>query len=337
MTHLAGPATAYALGAGLAVAAGEPPEPLPSGWRVRFEDPVTGDELGATPTLADGESAAVVAVVTPSADAPVGTVALHFSASSPDGRVSDIKTDAVAIGARATLAFSPDQSGQVEPGGSIVHVHTLSSAANVAIDDIVLEVRQGLPGWSTVLWEDASGDGALGPGDVQVVGPLSLDAGESITLFAKVLAPADAPVGAVDATVLTARWEGGAQSLSVTDRTGTTRTHVRIRKLQATDVGCDGVPDAGTGFGVQPIEIAPGDNCVIYRLEASNVGAETSYNVAILDYTPPWTVYHPGASCSRSPCWIEVPAPGAAGTLKAETDALAPGESYFLEFSVRVR
>ena len=76
---------------------------------------------------------------------------------------------------------------------------------------------------------------------------------------------------------------------------------------------------------------------MIYRLEATNVGTETSYNVSILDYTPPYTVYHPGASCSRSPCWITVPTPGEAGTLRADTDELAPGQGYFLEFSVRVR
>ena len=340
VAHLTGSPTSYALAAHASMTGAAPddgPVPLPDGWSVRFEDPVTGDPLRVTPTLGAGESVAVTAVVAPAPDASAGTVSVFFEARSADGVATDVKHDAVRIGPRATLAFAPDGRGQVEPGGSVVHAHRLTSSANVPVDDLVFELSGTAAGWSVELWDDASGDGELGPGDALIAGPSAIAPGEERTVFAKVTAPADAPIGAVDVTSLEVRWNADAESLAVSDRTSVSRTTVSIRKLQAGDVGCDGAPDPGTDFGVAPIEIAPGNNCVIYRLEATNGGAETSYDVSILDATPPWTVYRAGAVCSADPCTIEAPGDGGTGALSAVVDVLAPGESYSLEFSVRVR
>ena len=340
VAHLAGPPTGYALAAHAAMTGEAPddgPVPLPDGWSVRFEDPTTGDPLSVTPTLGTGESVAVTAVVVPAPDAPAGTVSVFFEVVSTDGVATDVKHDAVAIAARSTLAFAPDGSARVEPGGSVVHAHRLTSSANVTVDDLVFESAGTEAGWSVELWDDANGDGELGPGDVLVAGPSSISPGQERTVFAKVTAPAGAPIGAVDVTTIEVRWNADAEALSVSDRTTVSLANVSIRKLQAGDVGCDGAPDPGTDFGTAPIEIAPGNNCVIYRLEATNAGVETSYDVSILDATPPWTVYRAGASCSADPCTVDAPGDGGTGALSATVDELAPGASYSLEFSVRVR
>ena len=255
VAHLTGPPASYSLAAHAAMTGAAPddgsvdgPVPLPDGWSVRFEDPATGDPLTATPTLGAGESVALVAVVVPAPDAPAGTVSVFFEATSADGVATDVKHDAVAIGPRATLAFAPDGRGRAEPGGSFVHAHRLTSSANVPIEDLVFELSGTEPGWSVELWDDASGDGELGAGDALIAGPSTIAPGEARTVFAKVTAPAGAPIGAVDVTGVEVRWSAGAESLAVSDRTEVSLANVSIRKLQAGDVGCDGAPDPGTGL-----------------------------------------------------------------------------------------
>ncbi len=247
VTHVAGPGTTYALDAFAAPvggpddgAGGTLPLPLPDGWTVRFEDPETGTELPTTPALGSGESAAVTAVVTVPADAPSGDAAVYFRATSANGSVVDWKHDAVSIGVVSALELTPDRSGQVEPGGSIVYAHRLASAANVTIDDIVLSFANAESNWTTELWLDADGDGTLGPDDTLITGPLSLAPGEERTLLVRVGAGAAVPVGTANVTTVEARWNAGDDTLSVSDRTGTSLTNVVIRKLQAPDTGCDG-------------------------------------------------------------------------------------------------
>ncbi len=344
VTHVAGPGAAYALDAFAAPTGGPDdgagtslPLPLPEGWTVRFEDPDTGTVLSTTRVLASGQSVAVTAVVTVPDGAPSGTAPVYFRATSANGAIVDWKHDAVSIGVIAALELSPDRGGQVEPGGSIVYAHRLASAANVTIDDIVLTYANAGANWSTELWLDANGDAALDPDDTLVTGALSLAPGEERMLLVRVSADASVPIGTANVTTVEARWNAGNDALSVQDRTVASLTNVVIRKLQAPDTGCDGAPDAGSSFAEAPIEVAPGNNCVVYRMEATNAGAETSYNVAILDATPPWTEYHSGATCSRTPCTLNAPSPGATGAVSAVTDELAPGASYALEFVVRVR
>lgn len=309
---------------------------LAPGWQVRFEDPVSGDAVVTTEPLITGTPAHVLAVVTPAEGAAAGSTSLYFMARSRDGNIIDEKHDAVIIDALSDLRLDPELSSQLEPGGAVVYTHRVFNDGNSTISDISIAVSDSLQAWNTVLWMDTDGDGVLGPADNQITGPLSLGARQSQVIFARVYAPADAALSTENLTTITASWNADADSVSIIDRSRVTTSHVEIVKTQALDTGCDGSPDPGQSFVVTPIEIAPGNNCVIYRLVATNTSDEMSYNVAILDYTPTWTVYEPGATCSRAPCWMVMPTPGTEGTLSATTDQLAPGESYWLEFSVRV-
>ncbi len=324
--------TRYQLSASLE----ESGDALPSGWSVDFEDPTTGDAAFVTAPLVSGAPAHVVAVVTPPADHPAATESIWFTAMSEDGATSDIKHDAVLIGASSILRLHPHLNAQLEPGQSVVYVHQLVNEGNAALSDITLSSSETLAGWATSLWIDVDGDSALSAADIPWTDPQLLDAGAAMTILARVEAPTTAGLSVTNQTTIVVAWDGGSQTDSVVDNTTTSDTHVSIVKTQAIDLGCDGAPDPGESFSPSIIEIEPGNNCVIYRLEATNTGNQVSYNVSILDYTPEWTVYSPGATCSRSPCWMTTPASGSVGSLSALTDELAPGESYSLEFSVRV-
>ncbi len=309
---------------------------LDPGWLVRFEDPVSGDPASVTDALTTGSPAHLLAILTAPSSVPAGSASVYFKARSLDGTSVDVKHDAVIIDAFADIRLAPQLSAQLEPGGAVVYPHRVYNEGNATIDDVSLATAESLAGWNTVLWLDSDGDGVLSPSDTQIFDDLSLPARDSRLIFARVFAPASASLASENLTTITATWNAGDDSVAIVDRSRVARTHVDIVKTQARDVGCDGSPDPGESFTVTPIDIAPGDNCVIYRLVATNSSDQISYNVSILDYTPTWTVYEAGASCSRTPCSMVVPTPGTEGALSATTDQLVPGESYWLEFAVRV-
>jgi len=197
-------------------------------------------------------------------------------------------------------------------------------------------MTQSQSDWSAALYEDTDNDGYLSPADQVITSSWSLAPGEAKDLFVKVFAPASATLAQQNISHIVASWDGGSGA-QVHDISTVSKTNVSIRKEQAVDVGCDGSPDAGTDFGPNVIEVAPGNNCVLYRLTATNLAKEPSYNVTIHDYTPPYTIYQPSALCTRTPCWVTEPELGKTGTINAETDQLLPGDSFALQFSVRVQ
>ena len=156
-------------------------------------------------------------------------------------------------------------------------------------------------------------------------------------MFLQVFAPAGSTLGQSNTNTIQAASAASGTDATVTDVTTVSESQVSIRKEQAVDVGCDGQPDLGNDFSPAQIVVAPGDNCIIYRLTATNTGVTASYNVVIRDYTPPYTLYSPSAFCSRTPCWINEPSAEETGTINAETDQLLPGDAYYLQFSVRVQ
>ena len=310
---------------------------LPAGWQVVFTDPDTGAALTNTGLLASGESKHIVARLSVPLSPLFDQQSVYFKVLSPLNGASDIKHDAVRFLKNARLNLTPSLSAQVNPGGSVVYEHVITNAGNVPLSDIVFNLQQSSSAWQATLYADTDNNGFLSPDDLIINSPLSLQAGESADVFVKVFAPSGASLGLSNVTTLTASSLAGSTDSTVTDVTTVSESQVSIKKEQAVDVGCDGQPDPGNDFSPAHINVAPGDNCVIYRLTATNNGAQTSYNVVIRDYTPPYTLYYPAAFCSRTPCWINEPSADETGTINAETDQLLPGDTYFLQFSVRVQ
>ena len=310
--------------------------PLPSGWQVRFLDPNDNQPKSVTRLLVSGESQHVIAEVTVPEDLTVGTSSVYFSAVSQSGGATDIKHDGVSVNVVSALRIEPSLTATIVPGGTTVYKHRLINEGNVDLTDIQIVTSETRPGWLSAIFADTDGNGVLSSADQIFSTPWSLASGENMSFFVRVSAPADAVNLQRNTTTIQAQWNGNSESIQIVDLTTVSTTHVTILKEQAVDMGCDGAPDAGSNFAASEISVEPGNNCIVYRLTALNRGQEPSFNVKIHDSTPPFTVYRTSASCSRNPCWIVEPTNEEAGAINAETDQLLPGDSFFLEFSVRL-
>ena len=244
--------------------------------------------------------------------------------------------DGVSINVVNALRIEPSLTSTIAPGSTTVYQHRLVNEGNIDLTDIQLTTSESRPGWLSTIFADTDGNGLLSSADQALTAPWSLAAGESRSFFVRVSAPADAVNLQRNSTNIQARWNGNSESIQIVDQTTVSTTNVTILKEQAVDVGCDGAPDAGSDFATSEISVEPGNNCVIYRLTALNRGQEPSFNVKIHDSTPSFTVYRTPATCSRTPCWIVEPGEEQTGVINAETDQLLPGDSFFLEFSVRL-
>jgi len=311
--------------------------PLPADWSVEFRDAVTNTVITNSGILSSGEFRHIKAIVQLPSDPPPGTTSVFFAATSNATGASDIKHDAVRVEQDSSLQLVPQLSSQITPGGSVSYRHVLQNAGNALVPNIVLSSANQMANWSSDVYIDSDGDGVLSANDQLVAGPISLSPGDSVVLFQQVTAPGNAPELLQNVSTLTATWASNTRFVNVADTTTVTLSSVTIQKQQAIDTGCDGVPDPGTDFSSTNLdEIEPGNNCILYRLIASNVGSSPSYNVKIDDQTPLHTHYAQSAVCNRTPCWLTEPAVGQTGAIRAETDQLLPGDEFVLEFSVRV-
>jgi len=310
---------------------------LPAGWNLVFTDAADGSVVSNTGFLDSGESRHLIARLSVPISTPFDTQSIYFRVLSSQNGASDIKHDAVRFIQSPELSLTPSLSAQVSPGGSVVYEHVITNSGNLPLSDIAFNVQNSSAQWQSSLYADTDANGFLSPADLLISAPLALLPGESADVFLKVFAPATAGLGAGNNSIIQASSQSGTTSSSVTDVTRVSESQVSIQKEQAVDAGCDGVPDTGNDFSPSQIDVAPGNNCIIYRLTATNNGIQASYNVTIRDYTPPYTVYSPAAFCSRSPCWINEPDANQTGTVNAETDQLLPGDAFYLQFSVQVQ
>lgn len=131
---------------------------------------------------------------------------------------------------------------------------------------------------------------------------------------------------------------------SATDTTTTSNTNVAVTKEQALDADCDGIadgPDSCTGAGCfvfTRFVVEPGQ-CVMYRLTATNTGAQPMHNVLIHDRTQPYTTYYSDPESSVSPLGcasLNTPADGATGDVTGDAGLLGAGETAVLIFGLRV-
>lgn len=258
---------------------------IPGGWQVRFLDE-QGKVISNTGPIAAGANKRVFVEVTSPDHATSSIVDLYFRVLSPTTGAGDIKHDAVAVGAVTDLVLYPDNHGQILPGGSIVYSHWLSNQGNIDKTTISLSTTDEHDGWTSLLYADTDGDGVLSGGDQRLSTVPNLAAGETILIFAKVLAASDIQLGIANITTVQATWDGGASSTQAIDVTTTNSSDVAIRKQQALDANCDGIPE--TAFTHALFTAEPGQ-CVIYQLIATNTGAEQVHNVRIQDASPAYT------------------------------------------------
>ena len=96
------------------------------------------------------------------------------------------------------------------------------------------------------------------------------------------------------------------------------------------------------------IHVVDGPNINVSKSIGEQVGLSPSGNYLVtLDYVNSgngnavdvafYTFYQPSAACTRTPCWVTEPEIDTTGTINAETDQLLPGDTFALQFSVRVQ
>lgn len=338
---------------------------LPIGVSVVFAESVggscttTGNITGQTRALNDGETQTLCAIVSVATGTIASTaIPLYFGAFSPTyvsngtgtptNSGADIIKDALTItsNASAQLLFTPDLRGQIAVGGTIVYTHTIVNQGTTAITNTQpFEVTNSQTGFITTLYYDANNNGSFDSTDPIITdldsfssnGANGLDAGESIRIFAKVQNDGTALLGSENNT-LVRLLDGSSTELGrVLDITTMSNTLIRLTKMQALDIDCNGVADTGT-YTTATLPIQRNSDgqgqCVLYRLTVHNEGDTGIAAFNFRDTTPAGTMMRIAPTCT-SCTTMSAPAIGDVGSVSGQVPSIAPRESYTFNFGVQ--
>ena len=362
VTNNAGPvADAYNLAASTVSSFAS--QSLPAGWTVTFKADggsgncsTTGATISGTASVAAAGNATVCALVTVPAGFAVGTSDLYFRALSPASGAQDTIHDAVTVNAVRSLAFTPNNTGQAFPAGSVVYSHTLTNTGNVvegngSVSTITLPSTNSQAGFTSVMYYDANNNGVLDASDpvipaagLQSAGvlPGGLAPGQSITVFDKVTAPSGAAIGLVNATSITATTINNSYSspapaaVLATDSTTVIAGNVTLVKTQGLDPTCSGTPTGGVyGTTTLTAGAVPGA-CIDYQITVTNVGSANATGVVVSDATPAFTTLSTLPATTLGTITPPTPAVGGTGTVTATIPTLTPGQSAVLTFGVKI-
>lgn len=334
---------------------------LPSGWSVLFKADggsgncsSTGANITSTPSIAAGASSVVCAVVSVPAGFAAGTADLYFRALSPSTGVSDRIHDAVTVNAVRTVTFTPNNTGQVFSGGSVVYSHTLKNNGNVlegdgVVSTITLPAVNSQVGFTSVQYYDANNNGVLDATDpvvpaagLQGVLPAGLASGQAITIFDKVIAPSGAAAGLVNTTTVTATTVNGTYTSTVpassaaTDSTTVIAGNVTLLKAQRLNATCAAGNVGAYSTAVITTGAVPGA-CIDYQITVQNLGSADATGVTVSDTTPAFTVLAIAPSTTVGTITAPTPAVGAAGSITASIGTLAPSTSAVVTFAVKIQ
>lgn len=334
------------------------PGALPAGWTVKFVafgGTCASPAISNLAVIAGGQQAVEACVTPPSSQAAVTAVKIYFkvqstAVASTGGIASDVKTDAVTVTSTALqlgASLTPNNNGQVAPGGTVVYAHTLTNIGAQSCGAYTLTATvpatDAAQGWTTTVYLDVNGDGQIDAGDTPVNGPLaSLPAGAAQKLLVRVFAPGGVSAGVSNTTTVTATFTDPAPNCgtpSATDITAVITGQIRVLKTQAADATCDGVAD--TAFAATSLQLKPGQ-CIVYQVVATNEGVVPVTNIAINDALPAYTVLS-----AKQPA-LQCEAPGIGGTAPAfastatavscgsAANTVAPGGKVTLTFAVQI-
>lgn len=319
---------------------------VPAGWSVTFRASNGADcsaaNLGSVISntgVVNGTTAKLVcAVVSVPANYAAGAQAIYFQSKSPTSGALDQIHDQVTVNTIHNVTLTPNGSGQVFPGGSVVYTHNLTNNGNVseAITFTNPITADNLASWTSIFYQDTNTNGVLDAADAAVTTSttFTLTPGQSVVMFVKVTAPAGAAVGAVDTSTIRAGYN--ATFATAQDQTTVIAGELRLVKDQALDANCDGVADTGFGQANITAGAVPGA-CVIYRITATNAGAANITSVVVSDATPAFTVYRNVPPASTTVGSIVAPANGTAGTISATVGTLTPTQSAVILFAVKIQ
>ncbi|MCI0743821.1 MAG: hypothetical protein L0Y58_00295 [Verrucomicrobia subdivision 3 bacterium] len=324
---------------------------LPAGWSVVFRN--SGNAvITSTGVIAPGGNSLVYADVTIPAAAVPGATDIYFRALSPTTTAADELHAAVNVNAARNLTLTPNNSGTVFPGGTVLYSHLLVNNGNVIEGDgtassVDLTLSHSQPGWSSIIYYDADSDGVVSGTDPAVTslnfvsaGSAGLSPGESVRLLVRVFAPPGVALGTIDALSLTATTVNGTHTsavpppTTVTDTTTVISGDVTMVKEQALDADLDGNPDGPYSAAQITAGALPGRS-IRYRITVTNVGTAPATSLRVFDTTPAYTTYTTTSPAATTVGTLfAAPANGASGPLEFDIGTLNPGQSAVITFGV---
>jgi uncharacterized repeat protein (TIGR01451 family) len=379
-------------GAYTTAAAFTTPQSLPTGFQVRYFFDVAPFDCSTINTTGSGQQISNTGVIQPGATKPVCAVVdipsnavgavhdLYFRVVSPTTWISlnfttssaDVIHDRLYINTTRSVTITPNNAGQIFPGGSISYCHTVTNTGNVpetgvTISGAVNSLAGATPAWPGTATYYLDGDHncqlsvaesaaglAIGAGGTSIA-TLNIGAGASVNYIVVVQAPAGATAGQTNVTTLTATPTGtiggvtAPAAVSATDSTTVVIGQVSLVKSQLVDTTCTnanfGAGTAPAGFLQTQQNVNPGQ-CIIYQVVATNIGTQNVTLVKIFDTTPPNTtclgtpyafngaaVLGVNTSPAASACVL---ATTATANFDTAAISLAPASTATLYFRVRV-
>jgi len=317
--------------------------PLPADWLVEFRL-ADGTIVTNTGTIPSGASRDIDVIVTPPAGAPPATTLVEIALVSPVSGQGDQITNAITVSEVADLSITEDQTVQAAPGGVVDILHTVTNEGNIDITAGTI-TQAGLTEFSGAIFHDANGDGVLNSTD-PVVTDFSeitggLPAGETLSLIYRVQAGSVPGQSEIGTLTLGSSLNGGALTdadpadNAVTDRITVVSGDITLVKTQAIDPGCTGTPGV---FTEDRQDVDP-NQCIRYRITASNTGTDQASSVVIQDIVPAYTTLEScGTACPATvtPAATSAVNTAAAPNIRSTHGVLDPGGVATLEFTVRV-
>ena len=315
------------------------------GWTVVFRD-AASTVITNTGVVAGAGNKQVFADVTiPAGQAAIVSPgqSIAFTATSPSTGATDLKTDAVIVNTVRSVVLTPNNIGQVFPGGSVVYTHTITNTGNVTETNIALTLAESqATGFTSIVYIDANNNNVVDTPPDTVAGSISLAPGASLQLLVKVTAGSGVGIGLVDTTTLTATTTGTINAIVAppvviaADATTVIAGNLVLLKEQALDANCDGTADAAFGTATITTGAIPGA-CIRYRITATNNGNANVTGLVVSDSTPAATTYSNVVPAATVPVsTITAPANAATGTISATVGTLTPSASVVLSFGVKI-
>lgn len=327
---------------------------LPAGVTVDFKDG-TGALITSTTSIQPLGNQRVNAEVSIAYNTVATTVPLYFRVTSAATGAKDIKYDSVTINAVRNVAITPNNTGTIYAGGTVVYTHTVQNNGNVlegdgVASDINIVTTNTLSQWTTLIYLDVNGNGIF---DINVDVPFrdfasigGLKPGQSVTIFASVTAPIGAVAGSSDVTTIKPDVTQGTYSVApivtyATDTTTVLAEMLTITKKQKNS-------PTGT-YTIAPQTANPG-GIIYYMIEVTNTGSIEADKVTIQDTVPAFTKYFTDSSTRAAAYTIlnpdgtegtfkpaeTTPESGGTGEVIANIGTLAPNQTARLYFNVKI-
>jgi uncharacterized repeat protein (TIGR01451 family)/fimbrial isopeptide formation D2 family protein len=237
--------------------------------------------------------------------------------------------------------FLTDGTMTAQPGSSVSYPHIFIAGSGGQVSFSTLGASSpDVPGWSEVLYRDADCDGVLAtPGDTQLTGAVTVQAGERLCLIVQEFAPAGLPSGATRVVTVQAFFVYSNASPALT--ASYTRQDVTVTSSSALLLVKEVRNVTQSGGWVKSNAAAPG-NVLEYRITYANSGSTAIGDLVINDMTPAFSVFAAGACgaplpASLTQCTLTSPAVGATGPLRWQfTGLLQPAASGTVTYQVSV-